>query len=159
MKLHRKLHRKIALPGFCRKPLWCPPFFYFSFIVPTHPLTFITSTLPMGFPHWLSHIKTDCHLRQGEPGRSQYSYSMIAFNRERHCSAEAWHRCCVRVTFLWLRKVKNSPWNQCSKVFLLSSQPRWDEMKILLPVTSAKIWPESGMLTVNIAEKRQTFRV
>ncbi len=23
-------------------------------------------------------------------------------------------------------------------------------MKILLPVTSAKIWPESGMLTVNI---------
>ncbi len=27
-----------------------------------------------------------------------------------------------------------------------------DEMKILLPVTSAKIWPESGMLTVNITK-------
>ncbi len=27
---------------------------------------------------------------------------------------------------------------------------KYHEMKILLPVTSAKIWPESGMLTVNI---------
>ena len=27
----------------------------------------------------------------------------------------------------------------------------YHEMKILLHVTSAKIWPESGMLTVNIA--------
>ncbi len=26
---------------------------------------------------------------------------------------------------------------------------KYYEMKILLPVTSAKIWPESGMLTVN----------
>ncbi len=27
---------------------------------------------------------------------------------------------------------------------------KYHEMKLLLPVTSAKIWPESGMLTVNI---------
>ncbi len=27
---------------------------------------------------------------------------------------------------------------------------KYHEMKILLPVTRAKIWPESGMLTVNI---------
>ena len=27
---------------------------------------------------------------------------------------------------------------------------KYHEMKILLPVTSAKIWPESGMLTINI---------
>ena len=27
---------------------------------------------------------------------------------------------------------------------------KYHEMKILLPVTSAKIWPESGILTVNI---------
>ncbi len=30
---------------------------------------------------------------------------------------------------------------------------KYHEMKILLPVTSAKIWPESGMLTVNIAKR------
>ena len=35
---------------------------------------------------------------------------------------------------------------------------KYHEMKILLPVTSAKIWPESGMLTVNISITGGTVR-
>ncbi len=34
---------------------------------------------------------------------------------------------------------------------------KYHEMKILLLVTSAKIWPESGMLTVNITSAKQKF--
>ncbi len=34
---------------------------------------------------------------------------------------------------------------------------KYHEMKILLPVTSTKIWPESGMLTINITIKDSRY--
>ncbi len=63
-----------------------------------------------------------------------------------YCSAEAWQHCCVRVTFLWLRKVKKSPWNQCSKVhnlwkvYLVSIKISWNENSITCDKCKYMAW-------------------